>query len=190
MILLKFSRIIRIKRIEFWNLFYNKLLYGKKFNYSDGVKLHFDTNIIIDDECNLCLMHCVFARNHFTCRVTSEDKRNKGCVVIGSNTFFNENCSINCMNSVLIGNDCLFGENVHIYDHNHSYKDKNLLIREQGFNSEKIVIGDNCWIGSNVVILKGVTIGKNSIIGAGCVVYKSVPDNSILLSDGHILNKE
>ena len=45
-----------------------------------------------------------------------------------------------------------------------------------------IVSGKNCWLGSNVIVLKGVTIGDNSIIGAGCVIHKDIPANSTVLN--------
>lgn len=53
-------------------------------------------------------------------------------------------------------------------------------IKEQGYSSEKIVIGNHCWIGSNAVILKGVHIGDNSVIGAGCIISTDVPKNTIV----------
>ena len=67
------------------------------------------------------------------------------------------------------------------------YKDK--LIKSEGFKSDEILIGNNCWIGSNVIILKSVSIGDNSVISAGEIVRKSVPSNSIL-KDGVITNIE
>ena len=79
-----------------------------------------------------------------------------------------------------IGDGTIFGENVKVYDHNHLYKNTSISIKEQGYSSAPIKIGKHCWIASNVVILKGVTIGDNCVIGAGCVVYKDVPANSIL----------
>lgn len=105
--------------------------------------------------------------------------RDKGNIKIGNNCFFNNYCSINCLDNVEIGNDCIFGENVKIYDHNHRFKEKE-LIRKQGFKTDKIKIGNNCWIGSNVVILKGVTIGNNVVIGAGCVINSNIKDNQIV----------
>jgi acetyltransferase-like isoleucine patch superfamily enzyme len=103
-----------------------------------------------------------------------------GVITIGANTFFNNNCSINCLEEINIGNDCLFGESVKLYDHNHDFRNKKLNIKDQGYKRGKIIIGNNCWIGSNSIILNNVTIGDNVIIGANNLIYKSVPSNSIV----------
>lgn len=84
------------------------------------------------------------------------------------------------MNNIFIGDDCIFGENVKIYDHNHRFNVREKAIAEQGFKTAPIVIKNNCWIANDVVILKGVTIGENSVIGAGCIVSEDVPANSVL----------
>ncbi|WP_218841530.1 DapH/DapD/GlmU-related protein [Winogradskyella undariae] len=55
-----------------------------------------------------------------------------------------------------------------------------MLIKNQPYSIGSVEIGDNCWIGSNVVILKNVNIGDNCIIGANCVVYKSLKANSLV----------
>lgn len=105
-----------------------------------------------------------------------------GKITIGDNVFFNNFCSLNALDNISIGKDCIFGENVHIYDHNHIYKTKDIPINNQGFTTKEISIGENCWIGSNVTILKGVKIGDNVIIGAGCVIYKDVASGSIIVN--------
>ena len=104
-----------------------------------------------------------------------------GKLKIGDNCFFNNYCSITARDSIKIGNNCIFGENVKIYDHNHCYNDKDLLICKQGFSAKEVVIEDDCWIGSNVVILKGVHIGRHSVVGAGVVIYKDLPANSVVV---------
>ncbi|MFV0226156.1 acyltransferase [Empedobacter falsenii] len=101
-------------------------------------------------------------------------------LTIGDNVFLNNGCSINCLESVIIGENTLFGENVKLYDHNHRYDTSQVYHKE--FTTDSIKIGKNCWLGSNVVILKGVTIGDNVIIGAGCVIHKDVPANSIIVN--------
>lgn len=114
---------------------------------------------------------------------------NEGKIIIGNGVFFNNYCSLNSLKEIRIGDNSIFGENVKIYDHNHTFKYKNKLIKSAGFKSDKILIGNNCWIGSNVIILKSVSIGDNSVISAGEIVRKSVPGNSIL-KDGIITSIE
>jgi len=100
---------------------------------------------------------------------------------IGDNVFFNNGCSINCLDKIEIGSGSIFGEGVKMYDHNHKYTtDPIISISKDQFNTAPIIIGKNCWIGSNVTILKGVTIGDNVIIGANCLIYESIPSNSIV----------
>lgn len=107
-------------------------------------------------------------------------------LIIGS-AFFNRSCSFSAHKLIKIGQNCIFGENVKIYDHNHIFKDKDVAISEQGFSIDEVVIGNNCWIGSNVTILKGVHIGDNVIIGASCLIYKDIPDNSIVKMNSSLL---
>ncbi len=107
---------------------------------------------------------------------------NNGNLSIGSNCFFNNNCSITCLEKIEIGSDTQFGENVLIYDHNHRYQDSSQLISSQGYVSGAVKIGNNCWIGSNVVVLKGVEIGDNVVIGAGSIIYKSIPPGSVVVN--------
>ena len=101
---------------------------------------------------------------------------------MGDNVFFNNYCTVCAQKEINIGDGSVFGENVKIYDHNHIYTDLNTPIKHQGYSSASIHIGKHCWIGSNVIILKGVTIGDNSVIGAGCVIYKDVPPNSVVIN--------
>ncbi len=103
-------------------------------------------------------------------------------LIIHANVFFNNFCSINCLNYIEIGENTLFGESVKLYDHNHkhNYTELQLKIARNEFTTAPIKIGKNCWIGSNVTILKGVSIGDNCIIGSGCLIYKSIPNNSIV----------
>ena len=98
-------------------------------------------------------------------------------LTIGNDVFFNEDCSISCLESIQIGNHCLFGENVRIYDHDHTFSRDGV---HDGLVSKPIVIGDNCWIGTGCIILKGVTIGEGSIIAAGTTVAKSIPPHSLV----------
>ena len=103
-----------------------------------------------------------------------------GFVIIGDNCFFNNDCSINALNEIEIGSGSIFGENVKIYDHNHRFKNNSIPIQEQGYSIGKVQIGRNCWIGSNVTILKNSKIGNNCVIGAGCVISGTIEDGMIV----------
>lgn len=102
----------------------------------------------------------------------------KGRFSIGDGSYMNRFCMISAHNSVSIGNHCMFGPCVKIFDNNHRFS------REEGVSSDLTVgsvrIGNNCWIASNVIILKGAEIGDNCVIGAGCLISGVVPSGSIV----------
>ena len=113
------------------------------------------------------------------CSVVVSDGRLK----IGDNFFMNNHSSLNCMGEIEIGDNCLFGEGVKLYDHNYDYrKDNGLPFNKKGHRRGKISIGNNCWLGSNCVVLMGVTIGDNVIVGANTVVHKDIPSGTILVN--------
>ena len=102
-----------------------------------------------------------------------------GRLKIGSHNYFNRNVKIVCLDEVVIGSHCLFADSVNIYDHDHRADDVGKHIREQGFVTGKVTIGNNVWIGAKAIILKGVKIGDNAIIAAGAVVTKDIPANCV-----------
>ncbi|MCR4903605.1 MAG: acyltransferase [Butyrivibrio sp.] len=101
-------------------------------------------------------------------------------MTIGDHCFFNTGSSITSTESITIGSYCKFGNNLVIVDHDHNYKRKSES--EPEFIGKPIVIGDNTWVGANVVILKGVTIGNNCVIGAGSIITKDIPDGKKYIS--------
>lgn len=113
-----------------------------------------------------------------------------GKIKIGKNCFFNRNCSLNSLDEINIGNDCIFGESVKIYDHNHGFSNMNILIRKQNYKMSEITIGNNCWFGSNVIILAGTTIGDNCVIGAGVVLSGNIPSNSVIKNKNNFVIEE
>ncbi len=81
---------------------------------------------------------------------------------------------------VKIGNDVMFAQNVVLSGLNHGYTDINVPISDQQVETKPIVIEDEVWIGANAVVTAGVTVGKHSIVAAGCVVVKDVPPYTIV----------
>ena len=108
---------------------------------------------------------------------------------MGSHIFFNNYCSLNALNEIEIGNDCIFGENVKIYDHNHKFNNDKLF-RESGYSIGKVKIGNNCWIGSNVTILKNSEIGDNCVIAAGSIINEKIESNTLVSMDRKLIKEK
>lgn len=103
-----------------------------------------------------------------------------GTFRMGNRNYLNRDVKIVCLEGIVIGDDCLIADSVHIYDHNHCIKDIHRLIREQGYVAKPIRIGNNVWVGAKATILKGVTIGDGAVIGANAVVTRDVPALAIV----------
>lgn len=94
----------------------------------------------------------------------------------------NNDVSINCGEKISIGDNCLFAENVKVYDHDHYFK-YNDFIRNQGLKYKSIEIGNNVWVGSNITISKGVKIGNN------VVIRKDILDDTIVYTEPLLVSK-
>lgn len=115
-------------------------------------------------------------RNRGTVILESVLKTSK--ITIGKNVFLNRNCMIVSRKEITIGDDCMFGPNVFVYDHDHYFTKTKVFPYK--YREKEIQIGKNVWIGANVVILRGSVIGDGSVIGAGSVVNGVVPARSIV----------
>lgn len=121
-------------------------------------------------------------------RIDAIPKNNERKVIlsIGDNVEINDYVHIGAIDSVTIGNNVLLASKVFITDHNHGnysgtngHDNPNTPPRLREWHSSPVVIEDNVWIGEQVSILPGVTIGKGSVIGALSMVNKSIPPYSI-----------
>ena len=95
---------------------------------------------------------------------------------IGKNVYINHLCSMLDMGTITIGDDVLIGPKVNILSEEHPVNPadrKALMVRP-------VVIKNGAWIGAGATILPGVTVGENSIVAAGAVVNKDVPDNTVV----------
>jgi acetyltransferase-like isoleucine patch superfamily enzyme len=92
---------------------------------------------------------------------------------------------------IVIEDDVMLGSGVHIYCQNHRFDDPHKPLIEQGYyDSQEIVLKRGCWIGANAIILPGVTVGQNSVVGAGSIVTKSVPDRVVVAGNPARVIKE
>lgn len=104
-----------------------------------------------------------------------------GPVIIGDRTKIGLSNTI--IGPVTIGNDIRLAQNITLSGLNHNYEDISLPIHEQGVSTSPIVIEDETWIGANVVVLAGVTIGKHSVVAAGSIVTKNIPTYSVAVGN-------
>ena len=88
---------------------------------------------------------------------------------------------VGCSGRIVIGKNVMFGPKCSLFAENHVFSNTDNSIKSQGVQQKGITIEDDCWIGSNVIILDGVTIGKGSVIGAGTLVSKDVPAGSVVV---------
>ena len=103
-----------------------------------------------------------------------------GRIRIGGGTFLNLNVMVAAADLVEIGAHCMLANGCLVTDANHRFDDPHRPVPWQGFTSKGPTrIGDNVWLGANVVVTSGVTIGERSVIGANAVVIDDIPPFSI-----------
>ena len=145
--------------------------------YQEGIWNSFE----IGSSASLCVAQKVTCRNFESFQLPA------GKLILYEGVFLNNYCSINCIDRIEIGSGTMIGEGVRFYDHDHTYTAER--IEKWEWKMAPIMVGKDCWIGSNVTILKGVRIGDNTVIGAGCLIRQDIPANSIVYNNGDILIK-
>ncbi len=131
------------------------------------------------------LLRCIGSSVHFEPNFRCEFGFN---ISIGNNFLANFDCIMLDGNLITIGDNVLLGPRVGLYTANHALDPQERLMG--GCYAHPIVIEDNVWVGAGVHIMGGVTVGRNSVIGAGSVVLKAVPPNSTVVGvPGHVVKK-
>lgn len=140
---------------------------GKKVIFERGVLVFHPENISIGS--NVYIGHNAILKGYY-----------KNEMKIGSNTWIGQGCFLHSGGGIEIGEFAGIGPFVKILTHQHCEEapNKPLILCKQKY--EKVMIGDGCDIGIGAIILPGVTIGKNSIVGAGAVVVKDVAPYSVV----------
>lgn len=113
-------------------------------------------------------------------------------IFIGDKVIINMNCTFLDNNYITIGNSVLIAPNVQLYTATHPVSASERFVEDWDENSGElffrtralpITIGNDVWIGGGVIVLPGVTIGDNCVIGAGSVVTRSIPSNSLVVGN-------
>lgn len=177
--------------IFFRNLFFPLLFkkvgkgvsFGRSLTIRHPGKISIEDDVVIDDYCVLDAkginnkgIH--ISEHNFIGRSTILSCKN-GDIVLGKNVNIGFNCEIFSGSKVIIGENTLIAAYVYIIGGGHAYSSTDIPISEQEKPSHGIEIEKNCWLGAGAKVFDNVTIGNDTVIGAGAVVTRNIPAFSI-----------
>jgi acetyltransferase-like isoleucine patch superfamily enzyme len=110
----------------------------------------------------------------------SKIRCHEGVVEIGAKTVMGQECTISAYQRVRIGEECVIADRAMFIDFDHGMVEVERPIRLQGIYKRDVEVGSNVWIGYGACILRGVSVGDNSVIGTNSVVTKDVPANAVV----------
>ncbi len=181
-------QLLRGLRVKFLIRAHGLVFCGRKVVVEHGYQVDAGPNLILEDLVHINALSergVSFGRNVTVAKgsviVCTGVIANRGvglrvgdCSAIGAHSF------IGAQGGITIGNDVIMGPGVRIFSENHNYDQLVLPIRKQGEIRLPVAIEDDCWVGSGVTILGGVTVGRGTVIAAGSVVTKSIPPLSVV----------
>lgn len=115
-----------------------------------------------------------------SCVRTGAELKVDGTLRIGRRVLIGAWSTLSVLDGLEIGDDCLLAERVSIRDHDHRYADPGVPVAEQGYEVAPVRLGRNVWLGCNVTLLKGVSLGDSCVVGAGAVVTSSFPAGCVI----------
>jgi acetyltransferase-like isoleucine patch superfamily enzyme len=152
--------------------------------FGKGVSITHSCEILRSIAADIAISDNVYLAPHVWLNVVPAPSGPEPKIVLGKRCGIGRRSMISAKNQIVLEEDVLFAPAVLIMDHNHEFSDVSQPITVQGVTpGGKIRIEKNCWLGYGAVVLCGsgqVTIGRNSVIGANCVVTRSVPPYSIM----------
>ena len=177
-----FYLIIFIKKILYKITFFrirlkNNVVIGENivFKKMPYIQLDEKAKLIIGNNCVINSDNFDYHINMFQrCKFIAD--KPSSIILIGDNTRFHGSC-IHAYKKISIGENCLIAANCQIIDgngHDLSFENVSNRINSKG-DSKEVIIEDNVWLGTGVVVLPGVTIGQGSIISAYSIVHKNIP---------------
>lgn len=152
-----------------------KLENGKRFSAAFPAIASPLTEITVEGKSELRIDRKLKMHNGAKIRV-----RKGGKLEIGKNFGMSNGCVVTAYDHIKIGDNVMLGPNVLIYDQDHDYRAEG-GVAAMKFKTTPVVIGNNVWIGANTLILRGTTIGDNSVVGGGTVIKGEYPPNSVII---------
>jgi acetyltransferase-like isoleucine patch superfamily enzyme len=106
-------------------------------------------------------------------------RAHEGKIEIGAKSVLGEDCTLSAYQHISIGRECIVADRAMLIDFDHKIDDVERPIRLQGIAKRDVRVGNNVWVGHGACVLRGVSVGDNSVIGANAVVTKDLPEDSI-----------
>jgi acetyltransferase-like isoleucine patch superfamily enzyme len=152
------------------------------------LKLRYGKRLRTDGICFVCPGVKLEIGRHATLRIGrwawvghgSKIRVHEGEVSIGAKTVIGQECTISAYQHVAIGRECIIADRVMLIDFDHGVTEVERPVRLQGIYKRDVRVGHNVWIGYGACILRGATVGENSVIGTSAVVTKDVPANAVV----------
>ena len=107
-------------------------------------------------------------------------RAHEGEVSIGAKSVLGQECTISCFQRVSVGRECIIADRVMMIDFDHGVVEVERPIRAQGIYKREVTVGHNVWMGYGACVLRGVTVGDNSIVGTSAVLTADVPANAVV----------
>ena len=107
-------------------------------------------------------------------------RAHEGVIEIGAKSVLGQECTLSCYQNISIGRECIIADKTMMIDFDHGMVEVERPIRAQGIYKRDVRVGHNVWIGYGACILRGVTVGDNSVIGTYSVVTKDVPADAVV----------
>jgi acetyltransferase-like isoleucine patch superfamily enzyme len=104
----------------------------------------------------------------------------EGEVSIGAKTVIGQDCTLSAYQRIAIGRECILADRVMLIDFDHGVVEVDRPIRLQGIYKRDVYVGHNVWMGYGACVLRGVSVGDNSVVGTSAVVTRSAPANAVL----------
>ncbi|MGH2831869.1 MAG: acyltransferase, partial [Solirubrobacteraceae bacterium] len=152
------------------------------------LKLRFGGRLQTDGPCFICPGVKLEIGKHAQLRIGRWAWIGHGCkirvhegeVSIGAKTVMGQECTISAFQRVEIGRECILADRVMLIDFDHGAVEVERPIRLQGIYKRDVRLGHNIWMGYGACVLRGVTIGDNSIVGTSAVLTRDVPANAVV----------
>ena len=154
---------ILVRKAKIFSL---KLRHGNKIDLKWNDKISWSVKIRINGDGKVVFGDNVEIRENVIINVSDG-----GLIEFGDRVFLNDGCMLNSRKKITIGADTMFGQAVKMYDHDHDYKSVNF---KSDFKCGEICIGNRVWICSDSIILKGCSVGDDSVIAATTVLRECV----------------